>query len=82
MHRLLERGNDPFYTPLLTRTLEPVLVACLPSLEVDIVTTMKTLREHLVYLVAANTSAEQKRVAHDAALRIFRDLRGGFGAGT
>lgn len=78
----LVRGNDPFYTPIVVRTLEQLLVVCLPGQKGEIVTVMARLREHLLFLVAANTSPDQKRVAREDALRVFRDLRARFGSGT
>jgi hypothetical protein len=79
----LERGNDPFYTPLAVQQLESTVVFCRPGLKDHLASVMPTLRQHLIYLVAANTTDEQKRRAHDEALAILRELRARFaGRGT
>ncbi len=78
----LVKGKDPFYTPLAVRTLEHVLTHCLPFHEKAIHDVMPYLREQMVFLVAANATDEQKKVAHDEVLRILREFRARFDTGT
>jgi hypothetical protein len=74
----LQKGNDPFYTPLAIRTLGPVLAYCLPHQRSEIDRAMAFLRERMAYLVAANATPAQKAQAHDEVLRSFIHLRGYF----
>jgi hypothetical protein len=64
----LTKGNDPFFTPITIKTLGSLLPSCFPGQTAKINAILGELREHLLYLVAANTSQEQKRQAHDDAL--------------
>jgi hypothetical protein len=75
----LEKNNDPFYTPIITRTFEPTLMHCLPEHADRIKAAILELRGELLQLVGANVPADAKRAAHDNALRLFRELRGMFG---
>lgn len=76
----LEKGNDPYYTPVVVTTIGSLLPTCFPAQREKIDASLADLRNHLLYLVAANTSQEQKREAHDNALRIFRELRELYGS--
>ncbi len=78
----LEKKNDPFYTPLAVKTMSGLLPACFPVQKARIAAALGELRSHLVYLVAANTSDDQKKQAHDNALRLFRELRALWGEST
>lgn len=78
----LVKGNDPFFTPLSIRSMGSLLPSCFPGQAEKINASMGELRQHLLYLVAANTSQEQKRQAHDGALKLFRELRDLFGSST
>lgn len=78
----LTKGNDPFFTPLSIRTIGSLLPSCFPGQAEGINASLGALREQLLYLVAANTSQEQKREAHANALKLFRELRDLFGAST
>lgn len=78
----LTKDKDPFYTPLAVRTLEHLMAHCLPMHAKAIHDVMPYLREQMVFLVAANATAEQKKHAHDEVLRILREFRARFGAGT
>lgn len=78
----LEKNNDPFYSPLAVKTMSGLLPGCFPAQKARIEAALGELRNHLVYLVAANTSDDQKRQAHDHALRLFRELRDLWGAST
>jgi hypothetical protein len=78
----LSKGNDPFFTPLVVRSLGSLLPSCFPDNATMIDATMAELRTNLMHLVAANATAEQKRQSHDNALRIFRELRQLFGSST
>lgn len=71
----LDKNNDPFFSPLALRTMSGLLATCFPEHKTRINSTLFQLRNHLVYLVAHNASTEQKRIAHDAALGLFRQLR-------
>jgi hypothetical protein len=75
----LNRGNDAFYSPLIVRTLEPVLEQCLPAHRDDLGPAFQHLRASLVNLIAVNADPETKRGAHKDALEIFRELRAMFG---
>lgn len=78
----LTKGNDPFFTPLSIRTMGSLLPSCFSGQTEKINALLGELRQHLLYLVAANTSQEQKRQAHDGALKLFRELRDLFGSST
>jgi hypothetical protein len=78
----LEKKNDPFYSPLAVRTMSGLLPSCFPAQKTRIDAALGELRNHLVYIVAANTSDDQKREAHDNALRLFRELRALWGEST
>jgi hypothetical protein len=78
----LETKNDPFFSPLAVKTMSGLLPDCFPAHKARIEAAIGELRSHLVYLVAANTSDEQKRQAHDNALLLFRELRGLWGGST
>ena len=78
----LTKGNDPFFTPLSVQTIGSLLPSCFPEQASQIDASLRDLRQHLLYLVAENTSKDQKRLAHDSALRLFRELRELFGAST
>jgi hypothetical protein len=74
----LNRGNDAFYSPLIVRTLEPVMEQCLPASRDDLGPAFQHLRASLLTLITVNADPETKRRAHDDALKIFRELRGMF----
>ena len=76
----LTKGNDPFFTPISIRTIGSLLPSCFPGQTEKINASLGELRQHLLYLVAANTSQEQKQQAHDGALKLFRELRELFGS--
>jgi hypothetical protein len=76
----LEKGNDPYYTPVVVTTISRLLPSCFPAQREKIDASFADLRNHLLYLVAANTSQEQKREAHNNALRIFRELHALYGS--
>lgn len=78
----LAQGNDPFFTPITIKTLGSLLPSCFAGQDAKINAIVGELRQHLLYLVAANTSQEQKRQAHDSALKLFRELRDLFGSST
>lgn len=78
----LIKGNDPFFTPLSIRTMGSLLPTCFPAQAQKISVSLGELRQHLLYLVAANTSQEQKSQAHDEALKRFQELRDLFGPST
>lgn len=78
----LTKGNDPFFTPLSVKTMGSLLPSCFPEHASQINASLRDLRQHLFHLVAENTSKDQKRLAHDSALDLFRELRELFGAST
>lgn len=78
----LANGNDPFFTPIVVRSLGSLLPSCFPDNATMIDATMAELRMQLLHLVAANATEDQKRRAHDSALRMFRELRELYGSST
>jgi hypothetical protein len=76
----LSKGNDPFFTPLAVQSMGSLLPSCFPDNAAMIDATMAELRKYLLHLVAENATQEQKRQAHDNALRIFRELRELYGS--
>jgi hypothetical protein len=77
----LARGNDPLYSPIVVQSLGSLLPSCFPDNETMINATMAELRKNLMHLVT-NSTLEQRRQAHDNALRIFRELRQLYGSST
>ena len=71
----LENGQDPFYSPLIVRTLAHALAYCNPAMADELETSMHFLRRQLLYLVSQNVGAEQKTQARDEALEAFRHLK-------
>jgi hypothetical protein len=78
----LSKGNDPLFTPIVVQSIGSLLPSCFPDNATMIDASVAELRRHLLHLVAQNSSAEQKRNAHDDALRILRDLRSLYDSST
>jgi hypothetical protein len=71
----LSKGNDRFFTPIVPQSLGSLLPSCFPDNATMIDATMAELRRHLMHFVTTNATLEERRDAHENALRIFRELR-------
>jgi len=71
----LEKGNDPLYSPIIPRGLEPGLLACRPEMADELEPQLAFLRGELAKLSIAGAAPAARAKARAAALEEFRRLR-------